>query len=62
MVHRIEILSRNPAMSRIIPRMITVSLSDLATTARLKIGSVGRFLDVTSVDTPKEGGNTPLGR
>jgi hypothetical protein len=27
MVHRIEILSRNPAMSRIIPRTIIVSLS-----------------------------------
>jgi hypothetical protein len=46
MVHRIDILSRNPAMSRMIPRMIMMSLSNLAPTARLKIGAVGRLLDV----------------
>lgn len=62
MVHRIEILSRNPAMSRTIPRTIMMSLSDLTPTARLEIGSVGRVLDVSSVDTLREGGNTPLGR
>lgn len=62
MVHRIEIFSRNPAMSRIIPRTIMMSLSELAPAARLEIGSVGRLLDVTSVDTLREGGNTPLGR
>lgn len=39
-----------------------MSLSELAPAARLEIGSVGRLLDVTSVDTLREGGNTPLGR
>lgn len=56
MVHRIEILSRNPAMSKMIPRMImAVSLSDFAPTVRLEIGSVERLLDA-------DPSRTPLGR
>jgi hypothetical protein len=52
-VHRIEILSSNPAMSKMIPRMImAVSLSDFAPTVRLEIGPVERLLDADLSQTP----------
>jgi hypothetical protein len=41
MIQRIEILSKNPAMSRMIPRMITaVILSGLGRPVRVKITPV----------------------
>ena len=49
MVHRIEILSRNPAMSRMIPRTIMVSF------LYLEIGSVGRLLDADVSRPPLRG-------
>ena len=56
MVQRIEILSRNPAMSKMIPRMIMAVSLSIRPTARWGIGPVERLLDTGLAQVPLKRG------
>lgn len=61
MVHKIEILSRNPTINRMIPRMITTTPQGVASRSDVAQVILGALGGRTRTDTPRRVGSLTAG-